>query len=79
MSGEILIYETPNGECKVDAYIFDDNIWITQSGLVNLFQTSKANISMHIKNIFEENELQRNATVQSHLTVQKSFFCYGSK
>ena len=69
-SGEVLIYETPSGECKVDAYIFEENIWITQAGLSNLFQTSTQNITMHIKNIYAEKELQETATCKSHLQVQ---------
>ena len=70
MSGEILIYETPNGECRVDTYIFENDIWINQVGLSNLFQTTVTNISKHIRNIYEDGELSQERTMNSQFIVQ---------
>lgn len=69
-SGEVLIYETPSGECRVDAYLFENDIWVNQLGIANLFQTSVANTNKHIKNILEEGELKEDATINSQLIVR---------
>ena len=70
LSGEILIYQTPDGQCKVDTYIFDNDIWINQVGLSNLFATTVTNISKHIRNIYKENELQKESTMNCEFIVQ---------
>ena len=56
--GEILIYNSPDGQIKVDVTVEDETVWLSQSQLCELFQKSKATISEHIKNIFEEGELE---------------------
>lgn len=48
----------------------DESVWLSQAQMVELFQTSKQNISLHIKNVFEEGELSEQATVKDYLTVQ---------
>ena len=58
--GELLLYQ-------------DENVWLTQAQLVTLYQSSKANISEHIKHIFEEGELEEKATVRKFQTVQKTY------
>ncbi|NTW33846.1 MAG: hypothetical protein HGB12_14725 [Bacteroidetes bacterium] len=50
----------------------EDTVWLSQLQMVELFQTSKQNISIHIKNIYEEGELQDIGTVKDYLTVQKN-------
>ena len=68
---QIVIYKSPSGETKIDVRFDGETAWLTQNGLAELFQTSKNNISIHVKNIFEEGELAQNATVKEFLTVQK--------
>lgn len=68
--GEILIYNSPEGNIKVDVTIEDETVWLSQSQLCELFQKSKATISEHIKNIFEEHELEELSTVRKFRTVQ---------
>lgn len=68
---QIIIYKTETGETKIDVRFEDETVWLTQNALADLFQTTKNNISQHVKNIFEEGELNQNATVKKFLTVQK--------
>jgi hypothetical protein len=70
LSGEIIIYERPDGECKVETYIIDNDVWMNQYGLSKLFQTSTQNIGMHIKNIYEGKELEEKTTCKPYLQVQ---------
>jgi hypothetical protein len=67
---EILIYQSADGNTKVDVRLEDETVWLSQSQLADMFQTTKQNISLHIKNIFEEGELEPEATVKDYLTVQ---------
>ena len=55
--GEILIYQTDDGQTNIEVKIEDDTVWLTQQQLTELYQCSKSNISEHIKHIFEEGEL----------------------
>ena len=68
--GEIVIYQTEDGETKIDVRFVDETVWLTQAQLCELYQTSKSNISEHIKNIYEEGELSEEATVRKFRTVQ---------
>lgn len=61
--GDIIIYQSENGETKIDVRFQDETVWLTQAQLCELYQSSKANVSEHIKNIFEEGELEQNAVV----------------
>ena len=54
--GEILIYQTDNGQTNIEVKIEDDTVWLTQQQLTELYQCSKSNISEHIKHIFEEED-----------------------
>ena len=69
--GEILIYQSEEGLTKVDVLLEDENLWLTQQQLADLFQTTKQNISLHINNIFSEGELSEAATVKEYLTVRQ--------
>lgn len=69
--GELLIYQSESGNTKIEVRLENDNVWLTQAQLVNLYQSSKANVSEHIKHIFEEGELQEEGTVRKIRTVQK--------
>lgn len=57
--GELVLYQTEDGETKIDVRLDSDTVWLTQEQMSALFQTSKSNISMHISNIFEEGELHQ--------------------
>jgi hypothetical protein len=69
-SSEIIIYQNPDGNIKIDVRLEEETVWLTQTQLGELFQKSKATISEHIKNVFEEGELDANATVRKFRTVQ---------
>ncbi|MGM0507000.1 MAG: virulence RhuM family protein [Bacteroidota bacterium] len=68
--GEFLIYKSPDGGTDIDVRLENESLWMTQQQMTALFQTSKQNISLHIKNIYQEGELEKGATVKEYLTVQ---------
>lgn len=70
MENEIIIYQTQDGKTKIDVKIEDETVWLTQAQMTELFETTKQNVSLHIKNIFEEGELNEVSTVKDFLTVQ---------
>ncbi|MFZ2975414.1 MAG: virulence RhuM family protein [Candidatus Moraniibacteriota bacterium] len=70
-SGEIIIYQTEANEVKIDVRLEDDTVWLTQAQLVDLYQSSKANISEHIKNIFFDGELDEKVVVRNFRTTTK--------
>lgn len=67
----IVIYTSKDGVIKVDTTLTDETIWMSQQELAKLFDTTKNNISSHMKNIFESGELEEVSTVKNFLTVQK--------
>ncbi|MBP5287931.1 MAG: virulence RhuM family protein [Elusimicrobiales bacterium] len=69
--GEIVIYTSKDGKVSLDARLENDTIWLTQDMIVRLFESSKANVSEHIKHIFEEEELEQSSTVRKFRTVRK--------
>ena len=69
MNSEILIYQNNEGNIKIDVRLEQENIWLTQSQMQALFQKSKATISEHIKNVFEEGELNENSVVRNFRTT----------
>ena len=66
---QIIIYKTEAGETKIDVRFDSETVWLTQNALAELFQTTKQNVSQHVKNIFEEGELQPNSVVKDFLTT----------
>ena len=70
-SGEIIIYQTEANEIKIDVRLEDDTVWLTQAQLVGLYQSSKANISGHIKNIFFDGELDEKVVIRKFRTTAK--------
>lgn len=62
-NGNIIVYVDDNGKPQVDVRFQDETVWLTQAQLVDLYKSSKANVSEHIKNIFDEGELDRAVTV----------------
>ena len=71
---EIVIYQSEDGQTKVDVRFEDETVWLSQKQLVELFQSSKANISEHIKSIYDEGELDEASTVRKIRTVQNEGF-----
>jgi hypothetical protein len=69
-ASEILLYQTEDGLTRIDIRLEGETLWLTQNQMAELFQTSKQNISLHLKNVFSEGELAREATVKEYLTVQ---------
>ena len=69
-TGDIVIYQSENGNTKIDVHFQDETVWLTQAQLCELYQSSKANVSEHIKNIFDEKELDEESTVRKFRTVQ---------
>ena len=69
-NGEIILYQ-PDNEVKLEVRLEDETVWLTQTQIVELFQSSKANISEHIRNIYEQNELEEHATVRNFRTVRQ--------
>ncbi|MCF6276351.1 MAG: virulence RhuM family protein [Candidatus Magasanikbacteria bacterium] len=70
-NNKIIIYTADGGNPTINVRIEGKTVWLSQIQLAELFGTSKANISLHIKNIFEEGELSKEPTVKEYLTVQK--------
>ena len=67
--GNIIIYKDKNGNDNIEVKLQDDTVWLNQEQLVKLYNSSKSNISEHIKHIFEEGELDELATVRKFRTV----------
>lgn len=67
--GDIVIYQSESGETKIDVRFQDETVWLTQAQLCELYQSSRANVSEHIKNIFEEGELEQSAVVRKIRTT----------
>ena len=67
--GQILLYQTPDGESRIEVRLQDETVWLNLDQMAELFQRNKSTISRHIKNVFEEGELQKEATVAKFATV----------
>jgi prophage maintenance system killer protein len=68
--GEIIIYQLPDGFTSLDVRLENETIWLTQAQMVQLFDSSKANVSEHIKHIYKTYELEETATVRNFRTVR---------
>ena len=69
-TGEVLLYQTEDGATRIQVRVEGETVWLNQMQMTELFQTTKQNVSLHIKNVFDEGELQSAATVKEYLTVQ---------
>lgn len=69
--GQFLIYPTENDTLKIEVRLENETVWLNQQHMADLFQTSQQNISLHLQNIFEEGELQREATHKEFLLVRR--------
>jgi len=68
--GELLIYQTEGGNTKIDVFLEDGDIWLSQSSIAKLYQTTPQNIIMHTRNIYKDAELAEAATCKKSLQVQ---------
>jgi len=73
---QITVYETSDGKINIEVLYQDENIWLSQKQMAELFDCSKDNISLHLKNIFSEKELEEQATSEDFSVVQTGAFFY---
>ena len=69
--GQIILYQTQDGESKIEVTLSNETVWLTAGQMAELFQRNKSTISRHIKNVFEEGELNQESTVAFFATVQQ--------
>lgn len=69
-TGQIILYQTQEGEAKIEVRLANETVWLTADQMAELFQRNKSTISRHIKNVFESGELEQNRTVAFFATVQ---------
>lgn len=62
VKSDFLFYTTPNGEIKIEVFFENETVWLTQEQIAEVFQTDRSNITKHLKNIYESNELDQNTT-----------------
>lgn len=70
LNGEMVVYVGDDGKPQIQARLQDENMWLTQVQLAQVFQTTRQDIGQHIKNIYEEKELGPSATIEKVLIVQ---------
>ena len=68
--GEIAVYETPDGEVRVDVRLGQETVWLTQRQMAQVFDTTPENVQMHLRNVFSSGELEAEATTKDFLVVQ---------
>jgi len=66
---ELILYQAEDGKTKIEVRLENETVWLSQNQMADLFQTSKQNVSLHIKNIFDEKELQEDSVVKDSLTT----------
>ena len=76
---EIILYETNSGQTKVEVRFEGETVWLTQAQMIELFQTTKQNVSLHIKNLFDEGELEEKSVVKDYLTTASDGKNYRTK
>ena len=70
MKDEIIIYQANQASTRIEVRIEDESVWLSQGQMAELFLTTSQNITIHIKNIYLENELQKESTCKEYLQVQ---------
>ena len=73
------MYTTDDGQVDIEVRLEEENVWLTQKSMAELFETTKQNVSLHIKNIFDEKELDENVVVKENLTTAKDGKNYKTK
>jgi len=67
---KVVIYQTEDGQTQIDVRLENDTVWLTQAQMAELFERTPQNITMHIRNAYNEGELEREATCKEYLQVQ---------
>ena len=67
---QILLYQTADGHSRIEVHLQDETVWLSQKLMAELFQTTIANINLHIKNIYAEKELLPERTIKESLIVR---------
>ena len=70
--GEFLVYESEDGRVKLEVRLKDETVWLTQADMARLFQCSTDNVSLHLKNIYDEGELRPTSTPEDFSVVRKT-------
>jgi hypothetical protein len=78
-NSEIIIYQSEDGNTKIEVRMEGESVWLTQGQMVDLFQTTKQNVSLHIKNCFKEGELDESSVVKEYLTTAADGKKYATK
>ncbi len=68
--GELIVYESPDGEVQVDVRLEERTVWLSQRDMAELFETSPENVLMHLRNVFARQELEQSATTKDFLVVR---------
>ena len=76
---KIIIYKTDDGQVEIEVKLEDENVWLTQNSMAKLFDTTRNNITIHIRNIFNEGELQENSVSKESLLTAKDGKNYKTK
>jgi hypothetical protein len=66
---DLILYRTEDGQTRIEVRLADETVWMTQAAMAELYQGTKQNISLHLKNIFADNELQEDRVVKEYLTT----------
>lgn len=69
-TGEVVVYEAPDGEVRVEVLVGDETVWLSQAQMAELFETSTDNVGLHIKNVYAEEELEEAATAEESSVVR---------
>ncbi|MBN2778091.1 MAG: virulence RhuM family protein, partial [Bacteroidales bacterium] len=70
-SGEIILYQNPDGKIKIDVRLEDETVWLTQDQMATLFGKGRSTVTEHIANVFEEGELEQSRTCRKFRQVRK--------
>ena len=68
-TNDILLYQTPDGQMQLEVQLANETVWLSQAQMVELFDTTKQNVSLHLRNLFREEELSEETSVKDSLTL----------
>jgi hypothetical protein len=78
-SSQFIIYQTEGGQTKIEVRLEDETVWLTQKLMAELFQVTPQNITLHLKNIYEEGELNEQATSDTRISSSSEFLSAPTK
>jgi hypothetical protein len=68
---QLLLYQTEDGQTRIEVRLQDETVWMTQAAMAELYQTTPQNITLHLKSVYQEGELDSQATCKEYLQVQQ--------